>query len=76
VKLLSSASTSEHLLCPLCEAGELLPFGSDCARYGLCGYILGLQEMVPVSMTDGGTRRSSTARRAAPRCGPLTAAFQ
>ena len=37
----SSASRSDHLACPLCDAGELHPFGGGFARCGLCGYILG-----------------------------------
>lgn len=37
----SLASRFDHLVCPVCEAGELRPFGGEFARCGSCGYILG-----------------------------------
>jgi ribosomal protein L37AE/L43A len=41
VKASSSGSRSDHLVCPVCQAGELHPFGGECARCSSCGYILG-----------------------------------
>jgi ribosomal protein L37AE/L43A len=40
VKAYSLASRSDHLLCPVCQAGELHPLGGDCARCSSCGYTL------------------------------------
>ena len=40
VKASSLASRSDHLLCPVCQAGELHPFGGECARCSSCGYTL------------------------------------
>lgn len=36
-----STSRSDRLLCPVCEVGELHPFGGDSGRCGSCGCILG-----------------------------------
>jgi hypothetical protein len=41
VKASSETSKSGHLICPVCEAGELHPFGGECAHRERCGYILG-----------------------------------
>ena len=32
-------STSDHLVCPACHAGQLHPFGGERARCGRCGYV-------------------------------------
>jgi ribosomal protein L37AE/L43A len=40
VKAFSLAHRSNYLICPLCEAGELHPFGKDHARCDSCGCIL------------------------------------
>jgi hypothetical protein len=34
-------SGSDFLVCPLCQAGELQPFGGEGARCGSCGCVLG-----------------------------------
>ena len=41
MKASSLASRSDHLVCPVCQAGELHPFGGECARCSSCGCILG-----------------------------------
>jgi hypothetical protein len=41
VKASSVASRSDYLFCPVCQAGELHPFGGECARCSSCGCILG-----------------------------------
>jgi hypothetical protein len=41
VKVFSSASRPNPLVCPVCEAGELHPFVVDCAHFVRCGYFLG-----------------------------------
>ena len=41
MKAFSEASRSGYLICPVCEGSELLPFGEDRARCGLCERILG-----------------------------------
>src|SRR5918912_3180543 len=37
----SSSSRSDFLVCPVCQVGELQPFGGEGARCGSCGCILG-----------------------------------
>ena len=37
----SLSSRSDHLVCPVCQVGELHPFGGEGARCGSCGSILG-----------------------------------
>jgi uncharacterized Zn finger protein (UPF0148 family) len=52
VRVPSRASRSGHLICPVCEAGELHPFGGNCER---CGYIadtatlLTLEQLIALS---------------------------
>jgi ribosomal protein L37AE/L43A len=41
MKASSLASRSAFLVCPVCQVGELHPFGGECARCGRCGYVLG-----------------------------------
>ena len=41
MKASSLASRSEYLVCPVCQAGELHPFGGECARCSSCGCTLG-----------------------------------
>jgi ribosomal protein L37AE/L43A len=41
VKASPEASRSDYLICPVCQAGELHPFGGECARCSSCGCILG-----------------------------------
>ena len=41
MKASSLASRSDCLICPVCQAGELHPFGGESARCGSCGSILG-----------------------------------
>jgi ribosomal protein L37AE/L43A len=41
MKTSSLASRSDYLVCPVCQAGELHPFGGECARCSSCGSILG-----------------------------------
>ena len=36
----SLASRSDFLVCPVCQVGELQPFGGEGARCGRCGYVL------------------------------------
>jgi len=36
-----SSSRSDYLVCPVCQVGELQPFGDEGARCGSCGCILG-----------------------------------
>jgi ribosomal protein L37AE/L43A len=35
------ASRSDYVVCPVCQVGELHPFGGESARCSRCGYILG-----------------------------------
>jgi len=37
----SFSSRSDFLVCPVCQVGELHPFGGEDARCGSCGCILG-----------------------------------
>jgi hypothetical protein len=37
----SLLSRSDYLVCPVCQAGELQPFGGEGARCGSCGCVLG-----------------------------------
>ena len=37
----SVASRSDRLICPVCETGELHPFGGERARCGSCAFIVG-----------------------------------
>jgi hypothetical protein len=41
VRASSLTSRSDLLICPVCAAGELHPFGGERAHCGRCGYILG-----------------------------------
>jgi hypothetical protein len=41
VKASSLASRSDHLVCPICQAGELYSFDGECARCSSCECILG-----------------------------------
>ena len=41
MKASSLASRSDHLVCPVCQAGELHPFGGECARCSSCECIVG-----------------------------------
>ena len=41
MKASTLASRSEHLVCPVCQAGELQSFGGEGARCSSCGCILG-----------------------------------
>ena len=41
MKRFSPESGSNYLVCPVCEAGELHPFGDGYAHCEGCGYILG-----------------------------------
>ena len=41
MKTFSVASTLDHLICLVCEAGELLSVDGDCARCNLCKGVLG-----------------------------------
>ncbi len=41
MKTSPSASRFDHLVCPVCQAGELRPFVGECDRCGSCGHILG-----------------------------------
>ena len=36
------ASRSDHVICPVCQVGELHPFGGESARCSRCGCILGV----------------------------------
>ena len=40
VKASTLSSSPDYLLCPVCEVGELHPFGGECARCSSCGYTL------------------------------------
>jgi ribosomal protein L37AE/L43A len=40
MKASSLSSRSDYLVCPVCQVGELQPFGGEGARCGRCGYIL------------------------------------
>ena len=41
MKASSLASRSDYLVCPVCQEGELRPFGGERARCRSCGCILG-----------------------------------
>jgi hypothetical protein len=41
VKASPLTSRSNYLVCPVCEAGELHPFGDDSGRCGSCVRVLG-----------------------------------
>ena len=41
MKASTLSSRSDHLVCPVCQVGELQPFGGEGARCGSCGCILG-----------------------------------
>jgi hypothetical protein len=41
VKAPSEPSRSDYLVCPVCQAGELNPFGGDCARCDYCECVIG-----------------------------------
>ena len=41
MKASTLASRSDHLVCPVCQAGELQSFGGEGARCSSCGCILG-----------------------------------
>jgi ribosomal protein L37AE/L43A len=41
VQASSEVSRSDYLVCPVCQAGELHPFGGDCARCDFCNGVLG-----------------------------------
>lgn len=41
MKASSLTSRSDHLVCPVCQVGELHPFVSELARCSRCGHILG-----------------------------------
>jgi hypothetical protein len=41
VKASSLASSSDYLVCPICQAGELHSFGGECARCSWCDCIVG-----------------------------------
>jgi hypothetical protein len=41
VKSSTLASSPDYLVCPVCEVGELHPFGGESARCGSCGHVLG-----------------------------------
>lgn len=55
VKLSASESSTHLVVCPICEVGELRPFGRDSARCSSCGCLLSgeiletLQELVDLS---------------------------
>ena len=41
MKRFSLASRSDHLVCPVCQVGELHLYGGECARCASCGSIVG-----------------------------------
>jgi ribosomal protein L37AE/L43A len=41
MRVSSSSSRSDYLVCPVCQVGELRPFGGEGGRCGSCGSILG-----------------------------------
>ena len=41
MKASSLTSRSDHLVCPVCQVGELHPFAGERANCGRCGCILG-----------------------------------
>ena len=41
MKISSSASRSDYLVCPVCEVDKLHPVSRDCVRCASCGHILG-----------------------------------
>jgi ribosomal protein L37AE/L43A len=46
VKAPSLASSPDCLVCPVCEAGELQPYGGEYARCSSCGRILGVSMLL------------------------------
>jgi ribosomal protein L37AE/L43A len=41
MRAFASSSRSDYLVCPVCQVGELRPFGGEGARCGSCGCMLG-----------------------------------
>ena len=71
MKASSLASQSDHLVCPICQAGELHSFGGECARCSSCECIVGaatlltLEQIIALPMLWAGTHANAVTLRCA-----------